>query len=84
MGIAGWLIDLGDAGADTRLYSIVSTAGFVGSQADAERGEGSVLGVWIMCLLFAVTAFVVPVLQLILLSSMWHTPLSLRWLYRHM
>ena len=81
-GIAGKLLDLGDEGSHDKHYSILSVTAFVSDQATEEWS--SQVGIRGICALFIFCSFIVPVLQSMLLASIWYTRLSLPGLKIHM
>ena len=82
LGILGLAIDIGNDGAANIQHGLFSIIETIMHQATYLNDIASYIGLGTLCVLFAVTVLIVPILQSMLLILMWFIPMKLELLKR--
>lgn len=82
LGLVGIAINVGNDGAATVQHSLFSMIDVIMEQAEYLGNASDYIGLLSLCILFILTAFIVPILQCTLLAFIWFIPVNLKALKR--
>merc|ERR1712137_1432255 len=82
LGLVGIAINVGNDGAATVQHSLFSMIDVIMEQAEYLGNASDYIGLLSLCILFILTAFIVPILQCTLLAFIWFIPVNLKTLKR--